>query len=1264
MRRRTRWLLGTPVVLLLVLVAGGWVLLGTQAGMRWTLALAERHMAGELHIDHAEGRLVGPLTLEGVAWRHDGKSASFKRVRFNWSPLALLAGTVRIDVLHVDGGRIAESAPAKSSKSSSTFPVLPLAVRLVDGRLRDITVVRAGSKPLDIRELTLSGILRKDHLNIRRLALTLPTVSAHVSGTLGLAPKVQTALDFGWQAQLTKLPRAAGKGTLWGNFSQFHVSQDVTRPTAVQIKGTVEQPLKAPRWQLTVTVPPFRLDQIQPRWGKTRLAAKVEGHGTLSDVAIDGTLYTDADAKALYPVHLSARLSREAGGVVKITRLAAKLPEQGAALEVTGRVTEASRAFDLHGSWQHLAWPLQGKPAFASAEGHADLKGTESDYHLSAAAKLRGKSIPAGQWQAHGKGDLQHFDIAGVHGELLKGTIDGSGMVAWKPKPAWKLDLAAKGIDPAGQWSAWPGQVAAHLQTQGQIQADGVHGQAVLSDLRGKLRGYPLSGAAHIALAGKTLDVQQLKIQSGQARFSAQGKVAQQVALHWRLNAPQLNMLVPGWHGALSGDGTVNGPRTAPRFTAKVNGAHLVGSSVQADKLSADVDASLDPTQHSAITLQAEGLKVYARKFATATVKADGSEGNQQLSLSAQGPDNLLNIRLGGKLQNKRWTGNLTEAHVRLAGIGDWALVKPVMLHADAQHRDVKNACWKNGDARLCLDADQAVGKQWAAKVTVDKLPVDELASTLPAAVQVKGTASARLQAARAQGKPLQADMTLTLSPGSVHYRASDGKEIPVDYGGGKLQARIDSKGLDASGAIRLQGTDRIDLDLHAPGFGTSESALRQQPMRGTVHAHIDKLGLLAALGTGIGAPAGAIDVNIKLAGTVAKPQLRGTAELKDGAFDMLALGVKVRQVALTANADPNGHVQFHGQATSGKGTVKIDGSGDIANAKQWHAELHVVGNDFEAADMSDAQLWVSPDLTLKVRPDHVDIKGKVTVPEAHIHPTQIASGTVGVSPDVVIVNGNGKPVQKAPPMQVSTQVRLILGDKVDFKGFGLTGQLGGDLEVIDSPGSVTTGRGQLSIQKGTYRAYGQDLTIQRGQFLFAGGPIDNPGINVRAVRTIVPSPSNSALVPAGTNIIAGVQVSGTAKNPQLSLFSTPAMSQSETLSYLLTGHGLSSASASEGQLLMTAASSLGIKGGDFLAGHIGQIFGLQEARIESGSTLKQSSLVLGKYLAPNLYVSYSVGFAQAVNQLRIRYQLARHWALETETGVQTGGDLLYTLER
>jgi translocation and assembly module TamB len=64
------------------------------------------------------------------------------------------------------------------------------------------------------------------------------------------------------------------------------------------------------------------------------------------------------------------------------------------------------------------------------------------------------------------------------------------------------------------------------------------------------------------------------------------------------------------------------------------------------------------------------------------------------------------------------------------------------------------------------------------------------------------------------------------------------------------------------------------------------------------------------------------------------------------------------------------------------------------------------------------------------------------------------------------------------------------------------------------------------------------------------------------------------------------------------------------------------------------------------------------------GSTTQDTALVIGKYLSPRLYLSYGVGLFDAANSLRLRYQLSRIWVLETESGIEQGADLLYTLER
>src|SRR5204863_5648408 len=93
----------------------------------------------------------------------------------------------------------------------------------------------------------------------------------------------------------------------------------------------------------------------------------------------------------------------------------------------------------------------------------------------------------------------------------------------------------------------------------------------------------------------------------------------------------------------------------------------------------------------------------------------------------------------------------------------------------------------------------------------------------------------------------------------------------------------------------------------------------------------------------------------------------------------------------------------------------------------------------------------------------------------------------------------------------------------------------------------LPTASGTLTIQEGRYKAYGQDLTIRNGEVRFAGGPVDNPALAITATRTSRP------LTSMGDSVIAGIRILGTVKDPQVTLFSEPAMSETQILSYLLT---------------------------------------------------------------------------------------------------------------
>ena len=58
------------------------------------------------------------------------------------------------------------------------------------------------------------------------------------------------------------------------------------------------------------------------------------------------------------------------------------------------------------------------------------------------------------------------------------------------------------------------------------------------------------------------------------------------------------------------------------------------------------------------------------------------------------------------------------------------------------------------------------------------------------------------------------------------------------------------------------------------------------------------------------------------------------------------------------------------------------------------------------------------------------------------------------------------------------------------------------------------------------------------------------------------------------------------------------------------------------------------------------------------------TSVVLGKYLSPKLFVSYGISIAEAINTIKLRYTLNERWALKAEAGLNQSADVEYRIER
>jgi translocation and assembly module TamB len=106
----------------------------------------------------------------------------------------------------------------------------------------------------------------------------------------------------------------------------------------------------------------------------------------------------------------------------------------------------------------------------------------------------------------------------------------------------------------------------------------------------------------------------------------------------------------------------------------------------------------------------------------------------------------------------------------------------------------------------------------------------------------------------------------------------------------------------------------------------------------------------------------------------------------------------------------------------------------------------------------------------------------------------------------------------------------------------------------------------------------------------------------------------------------------------------------------------------SEGQQLQRALLAARLAGGELLVDQTGIYSYIDEVSFETDNATEQTSLVVGKYLSPKMYVRYVTGVVESSNIVEVHYKLKRYLRVQTETGYRgsksvAGADIYYTLE-
>jgi len=342
-----------------------------------------------------------------------------------------------------------------------------------------------------------------------------------------------------------------------------------------------------------------------------------------------------------------------------------------------------------------------------------------------------------------------------------------------------------------------------------------------------------------------------------------------------------------------------------------------------------------------------------------------------------------------------------------------------------------------------------------------------------------------------------------------------------------------------------------------------------------------------------------------------------------------------------------DGALEAEGAVTSGDGTVRMTGVRDAATG----ISLKIGGDKFLAANIPGARVSIAPDLALTGNLDALALTGAVTIEDADVNLEKLKiAGSAQTSADVVVVDREQR--RKDRVLGLSTDVRILFGKNVKLAGFGLESTVGGELRVTEKPNEVSRAVGEILVA-GTYEAFGRKLTIERGRLQYAGTALDDPQLDILAVRKI-------------KEVTAKLRVTGTAQKPKLDVFTDPAMSQTDAMSYLLTGKSASDLHGEDSAEVSSAAQSVGSVLGNRLAKKLGGKVGfVDEVGVEQNTDLGGSAFTVGKYLSPRLFVSYGVGLFEPGNAVTVRYQFSERWSLEAnDTPEDQHAGVRYRIEK
>ncbi len=1237
-----RWLKRITLGILLVVLASLAsisALVATEGGSRWLVGkvidwLPER--IGTLEVGELKGNLLTGLdvTFFDFKQRRDGQLHQryrAKDVSFRWQPFALLYSAVSVQSLEAKDINIILPPPSGEPRAEPfVWPsfALPVRIELGDVQLRDIYIQR-GRQPL-IYLQSVSGSVSLGTFNLRmdEFAVVTPTYGAEISGRIGLRFPYAASLNANWFYDLPGRGGAeqepvhfSGAGDVRGDIQELDIEHQLATPFVIASQGTF--------------LPNLVTEAGQPRQSP--------------DV---------------------------------------KLQNEWQDQQVLAR-------------W----FPANLVPPVSSAT--LDVSGWYDNYHALLNGEVTQETLGEFAVQADVRGDLKHVGIAELAVQQINldekapssqpAELKATGQVNWLPTVNWELSLAAEHVNPAHYLPEWPGNLRVNLLTTGSYSAanDEVADGNTTNDpakkmlsvrvtelaLNGQLRGLEVTGRGDAGYDGQRWFSDQLRLTLGANQIQVSGSYSDQIDMQWQVNAPLLAQIDPRITGTLSTTGRLQGSFSEPRVEATAEGKNLQWQGYALDA----VDLQLEHTGagNYALALTAQDLQMNQQRFEQLQLNGSGNLAQHQLQAKINSDAyGELTFDLQSHYQQGTWRGKFDALEIDMDKLPRWWLTSSEWIQVDAQQANIGKQClttrvrWGNanrtegaedtdaaGDSATAQDADAAaietpqlcIQGEWQAQSGVElqaslfAAPLRQARPWLKPDVTLGGVVDGEVNFRLATNLPnktsafsgMTASVNMQTRDGELRYQFADEEPNVYAWNSAQLTANVEGEKLDGRFVMDWAGYGDVQA--------TTQIDFAREDISGEITANFTDLAPLEALIPFADDVQGRLAADVQISGKLQQPDVVGQLNLVDGVARLPRLGVELTAVTARLQSQRGGNIDLRASAKSGPGNLLVTGDLNNLGSENWQLQGNVTGENFQVLQQQQLKANISPTIDLSANTEAIRIQGTTVIPYARAEIKALPPSATRVSKDVVIIDDEREETAVVG-IPVFINLDLEIGKDVHFNGFGLDSKLVGKINILQSPPRALLTTGYVSVVDGIYEAYGQELKIERGRLLFQG-PYDNPGLDIRAVRE---TPEHEV----------SLEIGGTLQQPSSQIRSADGLSESQAMAILLTGKPLSEASAADAYMLLSAVSGLGMSSGPGIQEEIARTLHVDELTIRSDDGLEQSSLSVGKYLSPRLFVRYVVGLFDQAFSVEMEYQMTDRLRLEATSGEAQSIDMVYKIER